>query len=121
MSDFSEKLITYNGKTQNLTEWAIELGISLSAMSRRFSRSKMTKEQALTQERYPVHYNTKYEFEGKNLTVREWAKVKNIPYAVLQQRLTEHKWTIEKALTQPLRKAQEKYSPLIQQMSQEEE
>jgi len=43
----SEKLITYNGKTQNMLAWANELGITASTLSRRFSRSKMSLEQAM--------------------------------------------------------------------------
>jgi len=63
----------------------------------------MSVDQALTQERRPIHFDTKYEYEGQSLTIREWSKTKNIRYDVLKKRLIEHNWSIEKALTQPIR------------------
>lgn len=43
----SEKRITFNGKTQNMKEWAQELGISYITLAKRFSRG-WSAEEALT-------------------------------------------------------------------------
>jgi hypothetical protein len=41
-------LITYNGKTQTLTQWAIELNINSSTLNKRITRSGWSTEDALT-------------------------------------------------------------------------
>lgn len=47
----SNKLLTYNGKTQHMTDWAIELGIPLSTISVRLKRG-WSVERALSQKRW---------------------------------------------------------------------
>lgn len=43
-----QKMITYNGETKNMSQWAAILNISLSALSHRLNRSKMSIEKALS-------------------------------------------------------------------------
>ena len=43
------------------------------------------------------------EFDGKKMTIKEWAKLYNIPYVRLWDRLSNLKWNIKKALTTPLK------------------
>lgn len=43
--------------------------------------------------------NTVLEFEGKSLTLAEWAEKLNIPYHTLYGRIHNYGWSIEKALT----------------------
>jgi len=43
--------------------------------------------------------NVRVRFEGKTLTIAQWAREKNIPYGTLQARITVRKWTPRKALT----------------------
>ena len=53
-----------------------------------------------------------YEYNGKALTLTEWAKELNMPSYVLWDRLNWNKWTVERALSTPLRankKTKEQY------------
>jgi hypothetical protein len=53
-----------------------------------------------------IEYKTKrrkIEFDGESKTFSEWADSKNIPYDTLKKRFHEG-WTIERALSTPLRK-----------------
>ena len=44
------------------------------------------------------------EHDGKKLTVTQWAKELDIPISTLFSRLTQSKWSVEKALTTPIRR-----------------
>lgn len=51
------RMLTFQGRTKNMTEWAEELGITLSAMSRRISRYEkgvgaMTYEEIFTRRKW---------------------------------------------------------------------
>jgi hypothetical protein len=46
---------------------------------------------------------SKYEHDGLNLTLPEWAEQTKIPYGVLAQRIRCLGWSIGRALTTPLR------------------
>ena len=43
-------------------------------------------------------------FNGQTRTLSEWAHTVGLPAPVLSLRLSRHKWSIERALTQPLRR-----------------
>lgn len=43
-------------------------------------------------------------FNGQSLTISEWAEKLTIPSAVLYKRIAIHGWTIDRAMTQPLKK-----------------
>lgn len=43
-------------------------------------------------------------YQGETKTVAEWARIKGIRRNTLWLRLYKHKWSVEKALTTPLRK-----------------
>lgn len=47
--------------------------------------------------------NRKYGFDGEVRTVSEWAKLTGIPYETLRKRLGDYKWSVESALTEPVR------------------
>ena len=42
-------------------------------------------------------------YNGITKNISKWAEEYNIPYEILQNRITKHGWDIEKALTQPIR------------------
>ena len=44
----------------------------------------------------------RYEFNGETHTLREWSPIIGIPLNILEKRVNDHKWPIEKALTQPI-------------------
>ena len=47
--------------------------------------------------------NIFYEFNGEKHTIREWAKIKNIKIPALVSRIYRNHWSMEKALTVPIR------------------
>jgi hypothetical protein len=49
--------------------------------------------------------NLRFTYEGEAHTLKEWAKLKNLPYSCLQQRITVLKWPFEKAITTALKEA----------------
>ena len=49
--------------------------------------------------------NVIVEFKGEKHTIAEWARLKNISYSALKQRIVNYKWDIERALTTPTREA----------------
>jgi hypothetical protein len=47
------------------------------------------------------------EFQGRSLLLSEWAKEVDVPYQTLFARVTRHGWSLERALTTPVRGAKE--------------
>lgn len=47
--------------------------------------------------------NHQIAFRGKTQTIAQWAREIGVPMVALWIRLNRNKWTIERALTQPLR------------------
>ena len=43
-------------------------------------------------------------FNGETLTLYEWAEKTGIPYTDLHSRIVTHKWSVERALTEPVNK-----------------
>ena len=54
--------------------------------------------------------NAKYilEFEGRTQSLRAWAKEKNWRYLALYRRIFDYKWSVERALTEPLQNGRRK-------------
>lgn len=50
--------------------------------------------------------NRRLAFDGENLTIAEWNERIGISYTALYQRINSSKWSVEKALTEPIRKNQ---------------
>jgi hypothetical protein len=48
--------------------------------------------------------NVVLEFQGESKTATEWAKDLNISYYALIKRISDYKWSVERALTTPLQK-----------------
>ena len=48
--------------------------------------------------------NVRYTFQGRSLTIPEWARKLNIKRSTLAQRIHVYKWSIEKALTYRVRR-----------------
>lgn len=43
-------------------------------------------------------------YNGKTLTISQWAELYNLTYTCLKNRINRYKWSIEKALTTPMKK-----------------
>ena len=52
--------------------------------------------------------NTRFFYNGKNLTAREWSEITGINFGTLVGRLHNPRWTIERALTEPVHKYKQK-------------
>lgn len=95
----SNKLLTYNGKTQNMKQWSEELGISYMALICRFERG-WSVEKALSTPTSTQERNLTY--NGETHTITEWANIIGIKPSTLSTRLNGYGWSIEKALTTPV-------------------
>lgn len=87
-------LITYNGETKNITQWAKELNISPKILNDRIVKCKLPLEVAMK----PIK-NLRLniiEYNGEKRTLTEWAKKLNINRATLSDRIHSG-WSVEKA------------------------
>jgi hypothetical protein len=51
----------------------------------------------------------KYSYEGKTLSIADWARETGLGYGTLKDRLIKFNWSIDKALTKPLPKPRQKF------------
>lgn len=95
----SNRLLTFHGKTQCVTEWAEELGLDRDLLLSRV-RLGWDDERILTE---PVNKTEKLlTYNGETKTQSEWARKFNIGITTLSNRLKQG-WSVEKALTFPKR------------------
>lgn len=98
--------ITYNGRSQTVTEWANELGIHVNTLRKRIAKWGI--ESAFStpiDKRYSREVSRRYiEFNGKTKTLTEWAREIGISHVSLEKRIKN--WGVEEALTRPV---QERY------------
>ena len=100
------RLITFDGRTMVLTDWAKELGISPNTLRVRISQWGVEKALSTPGPRgrmnSPRREETCHvvEFRGEQRTLTEWAGVLGIKVSTLHRRLKL--WGIERALTTPL-------------------
>jgi hypothetical protein len=91
------RLITYNGKTQNLKQWCNELGLDYKKTHNRIVREKWSVKKAFECKENPyINYIT---YNGKTQSVAEWARELNISYGTLRARLYKYNMPIERAFT----------------------
>ena len=99
-------LITYNGKTQNMTQWAKEIGVRRELIKDRL-KSGWSVEDALTKrkcELWERKDNRLLTYDGKTMTASRWADELGINKGTLSYRLNQLGWSTEKALSTPVRK-----------------
>jgi len=90
-------VITLNGQSLTITEWAATLGIERSVMYRRLKRWPL--ERALTEPLFPKIKTRPITFEGETMRLKDWAFRIGITSSVLHRRLRN--WPLERALTKP--------------------
>lgn len=93
-------LITYQGKTMNVTEWAEETGIPAKTLYDRLSYN-WTLDAVFSKPVKQCNLDY-YDYEGSSHTLSEWAQLKNISYDVLYHRILKQGMSIEEALTKPV-------------------
>lgn len=94
-------LLTYDGRTQCIVEWAEELGVNRGTLQTRLQRGWST-ERALTQptgKHRRKHYGlTAF---GRTQTLPEWEKETGIAFKTILHRIDRLGWSTEEALTIP--------------------
>lgn len=97
-----ERLITFDGETHNMTEWARRLGISGSALNGRFQHG-WSVEKALTtppREQPSMKPIKRLTFNGETHSIRTWAQRTGLPPHIIYDRIYKN-WTTEETLTLP--------------------
>jgi group I intron endonuclease len=90
------RLITANGETRTLTEWANLMGMSITGFSDRLKAGR-TPEEAVSG---PKLATKTYKVLGNKGTIQQLCKVFNIPESRVTKRLTTYGWSLERALTE---------------------
>lgn len=89
-------VFTHDGKSMRLPDWANEIGCDYSSLRGRL-RAGWDFEKAITT---PFQETRKFiTFNGKTLTMSQWAKEIDIPSQTLSYRISRLGWSAERALT----------------------
>jgi hypothetical protein len=99
----NNRLITANGETKTLAEWAEITGLSYATIITRLDRQKWTPEDALTKP--PDHAakstNRHLTYAGLTMTIASWARKTGQTASGLRARLDRINMTVEQALLTP--------------------
>ena len=93
-----KRFITFQGRTQGMSEWAREIGVSRITLRERLKR--MSVERALTMEFRGERAPQKLTMNGVTRTRQEWAEALGGSIVGLQWRLSNG-WSLERTLTTP--------------------
>ena len=94
--------ITYNGETKNIGEWAEVFNLTRHIILNRLRKGWSLDKTFMTPKKNnPTHFIT---YKGITRTLSDWAKKININSTTLSMRLNFYKWSVEKALTTPVKK-----------------
>ena len=102
-------LITFNGKTQTMSQWSKELGIDAKIISHRLNEYHWDIERALST---PPDITLNYRlitYNGETKSLSEWARCLGFNMYTLWSRIVRKGWPIEKAFTTPVRKSGRDY------------
>lgn len=94
--DFND-IVTYNGKTMVLKDWAKEFNIKYTTLYQRIYRSGLSFEQAIQND--PFKKLITIGEESKPL--KQWCEFYNMDFDLVSNRIFKHKWTPIEALTIP--------------------
>ena len=106
-----DDLLTMDGVTQPIAEWALDYGIPASLIMDRL-RYGMSTERAITKpmrakpgDQLPEPPSTPetYEFDGQAHTIAEWAQITGISQGALRDRIRAG-WLIKRVLTTPTKR-----------------
>jgi hypothetical protein len=99
-----ETVITCNGKTQTLSQWSAEVGISRLTISARICRSWPVEDALLTplgSGRLEYQVKNRYLFEGEMLSIGQIAARSGRKYGTMYNRLKVRGWTVKDAAYLP--------------------
>lgn len=88
--------LSYNGKTQTITQWATELNIKPATIASR-KHNGWTDEEILT---IPIKNNVILSFNGEEKTLAEWARITGINIQTLSRRVIDG-WPTKDILSKP--------------------
>jgi hypothetical protein len=95
------QVITHNGETLTLREWASRLGLPVDVLYQRVIYQNWPTDKAFsTPVRSPQQRGKPLVFRGESLTFNEWSLRTGISVPTLRKRLKKG-WSIERALTTP--------------------
>ena len=95
------QLFSYQGETHSVREWSKILDISVTSLWKRIHNPMMSYDDVFKKPKHgKVNLLT---FKGETKTMIEWSKELNIPIDTLWYRIKKARWSVEKALTTPVR------------------
>lgn len=94
--DFND-IVTYNGKTMVLKDWAKEFDIKYTTLYQRIYRSGLSFEEAIQKD--PFKRLITIGEESK--TLKQWCEFYNMEFKLVNNRISKHKWEPIDALTIP--------------------
>ena len=97
MAYTKKTVLTFNGKSQTLEQWASELGLDTTTLWSRL-HSGWPIEKALVSGKCSA---TLLEYKGVKKNISQWAKEKGLNRHTVAQRI-RNGWTVEQALETPL-------------------
>lgn len=97
----NNRIITYNGETHTLAQWAEKTGISKRILWERIFVKKMDIKDVFA---IDIPFSTKkIEYNGKICSLSELAQRVGIKEKLLYNRIYQRGWSVEKALSTPVR------------------
>lgn len=91
-------ILTFNGKSQTMTLWAEETGITRSAIKTRLKNGWSTEKALTTPMGVENSMHHQLEYNGKIQNAAEWSREIGIPYSTIMDRI-DMGWDTERILT----------------------
>lgn len=95
----ANRIITYGGKTQNLTQWAEEYGLTTKQLHKRLDVQHKTMDEAL----FPVRNLRIYPYGDELLSLPELSERTGIKYATLYRRIVISNKPLELAISKKVK------------------
>ena len=90
----SNRLITYNGITKTVSEWAEILNVSSDVLRQRLFRNKSI-EECFSKYVRPRYKMVKY--KGREKSLKEWCKELSLNYETVIARINRYHWSVKRA------------------------